>query len=79
MIRFGFHPGKGSETVAVAHLSPLEHKPLAASGAKACMQIQSVTASFTRQEGNAGTLPIIRVPRLKNGARPYEFRKRIRR
>lgn len=26
LIRFGFHPGKGWENVAVAHLSPLVRK-----------------------------------------------------
>ncbi|CUX45637.1 hypothetical protein AGR5A_Lc10072 [Agrobacterium genomosp. 5 str. CFBP 6626] len=79
MIRFGFHPGKGSEKVAVAHLSSQEYRPFAASGRAAYMQIQSVTASFAHQKESAGTLPIIRVPRSKNGARPYEFRKRIKR
>ncbi|CUX50658.1 hypothetical protein AGR4C_Lc130083 [Agrobacterium tumefaciens str. Kerr 14] len=79
MIRFGFHPGKGSENVAVEHLSPPGTPVFRHYGAIGLHENSKRYSLFPARGGSAGTLPIIRVPRSKNGAGPYEFRKRIRR
>ncbi|CUX63645.1 hypothetical protein AGR6A_Lc190098 [Agrobacterium sp. NCPPB 925] len=79
MIRFGFHPGKGSENLTVEHLSPPGTPVFRHSGAigwhenSKCYSL--LLLSGQRRWGFADHSRAA----IKNGAGPYEFRKRIRR
>ncbi|CUX53506.1 hypothetical protein AGR7C_Lc20012 [Agrobacterium deltaense Zutra 3/1] len=79
MIRFGFHPGKGSENVAVEHLSPPGTPFFRHYGVKGRHENSKRYSLFPIWEEALEPCRSFACRGQKNGAGPYEFRKRIRR